>query len=47
MGEVKKRYSGSGVCEYVKEKEEVRGRVGQGMEFLHGVGWMGFAGTEG
>ena len=47
MGEAKKRYSGSDACEYVKEKEGVKDRVGQGMEFLHGVGWMGFAGTEG
>ena len=40
-----KKYSGSDVSEYVKEREEVRGRAGREMEFLDGVDWMGFAGT--
>ena len=47
MGGVKKRYSDSGVSEYVKEKQEAGALVGRGMAFLGGAGWTGFAGTKG
>ena len=43
----KKRYSGSGVSEYVTEMQEAGDLVGRGMAFLDGVGWMGFAGIKG
>jgi len=46
LGGAKKRYSGSDESEYVKEREEARDRVGQGMAFLDGVDWMDFAGTK-
>ena len=44
---MKKRYSGSGVSVCVKEKQGGGDLVGRGMEFRDGVGWTGFAGTEG
>ena len=46
LGGEKKRCSGSDESEYVKEREEAMDRVGQGMVFLDGVDWMGFAGTK-
>ena len=46
LGGAKKRCSGSDESEYVKEMEEARDRVGQGMVFLDGADWMGFAGTR-
>ena len=44
---MKKRYLGSGVSGYVKEKQEAGDPVGRGMVFLDGVGWTGFVGTKG
>jgi len=46
LGGAKKRCSGLDESEYVKGREEAMDRVGQGMAFLDGVDWMGFAGTK-